>query len=130
VWGLMLQEQSKHEEAKTKLMTAYGLMRSKESKFRRSNVLTGIGMSYSKLNQSASAIDYYNQAIKIDENAHASYFHLSKEHLIKNNLPLFFETLEKSFDRGLKPQLVLKDQELAPLLDDPQMKKLLMKYAD
>jgi tetratricopeptide (TPR) repeat protein len=130
VWGLMLQEQGNHEEAKTKLMKASSLMRSKETKFRRSNVLTGIGMSFSKLNQSTSAIDYYSQAIKMDDNAHASYFHLSKEHLLTKDYPRFFELLEKSLIRGLKPQLVLQDPDLKVILDDPQMKKLLVKYAE
>jgi hypothetical protein len=46
VWGMMLQEQRRYEEAKTKLIQAHGLMKSKESEFRRSNLLTAIGVCF------------------------------------------------------------------------------------
>ncbi len=130
VWGMMLQEQSKHEEAKTKLMTAIHLMKSKESKFRKSNVLTAIGVSSAKLGQSDSAMKYYNQAIKVDENAHLSYYNLSKEYLFKKNLPLFYETFEKSLLKGLTSRHVKSDPDLQSLLDDTQLKRLLEKYAE
>lgn len=131
VWGLMLQEQGKHEEAKSKLLQAINLMKSKESKFRRSNVLTAIGVSFSKLGQNESAVDYYQKAIDVDNNANLSYFHWSKEILLvdKDNAR-FFEMIEKSLLRGLRPQLILQDADLKFILDDPQMKRLLRRYTE
>ena len=90
VWGVMLQEQGKHEEAKTKLMRAFSLMQ------RNLNSGDPIGVSFSHLGQSDSAMSYSNQAIKVDENAHTSYYNLSKEHLLKKDMLSFFELLEKA----------------------------------
>ena len=66
-----------------------------------------------------------------DSNAHISYFNLAKEYLLagKNTTP-FFELLEKSLDRGLKPPVILQDPELHSILDDPQMIKLLETYKE
>jgi hypothetical protein len=130
VWGMTLQEQGKHEEAKAKFMMAVNLMRSKESKFRRSNVLTAIGVCSAKLGQSDAAMDYYTQAIAVDENAHLSYYHLAKEYLVKKNMLLFFEILEKSLSKGLTAQHVTQDPDLQGMLTDPQLKRLLEKYAE
>jgi len=130
VWGMMLQEQGNHEEAKTKLTKAISLMPSKESKFRRSNVLTAIGISLSKLGQSDAAMNYFNQAIKVDENAHVSYFNLAKEYLFKKETASFFEILEKSFSKGLTPSHLKQDKDMLPLLNEPQLKRLLEKYTE
>jgi tetratricopeptide (TPR) repeat protein len=130
VWGLMLQEQGKHEDATQKLLMAIHLMKTRESKFRRSNVLTAIGLSYSKLGQSDSAIEYYKKAMMTDSNAHASYFNLAKEYLRAGRDTHFFELLEKSLDRGLKPPVVLQDSELQSILADPQMSKVLEAYKE
>jgi tetratricopeptide (TPR) repeat protein len=131
VWGLMLQEQGKHEEATQKLLMAFHLMKTRESKFRRSNVLTAIGLSYSKLEQTDSAVEYYKKAMSTDSNAHGSYFNLAKEYLrTGKDTALFFELLEKSLDRGLKPAAVLQDPELQSFLDNHQLGKLLEPYKE
>jgi len=130
VWGMMLQEQGKHEQATAKLSKAFTLMSSKETKFRRSNVLTAIGVSLSKMGQSDPAINYYKQAIEVDENAHLSYYNLAKEHLLKNNHEKFYEVLEVSFTKGLAPSHVRQDKDLQSLLDEPRLKRLMEKFAE
>jgi Tfp pilus assembly protein PilF len=131
VWGLMLQEQSRHEEAKAKLMKAISLMKSSESKFRRSNVLTSIGVSFSKLGEHQSALTYYKKAIDTDSNANLSYFYWAKSALlVKNDTSAFYELLEKSLARGLRTQLIFQDVDLRPVLNDSQMKALLEKYTE
>jgi tetratricopeptide (TPR) repeat protein len=131
VWGLMLQEQDRHEEAKTKLMQAINLMKTKESKFRRSNVLTAIGVSFSKLGKHESAVEYYQKAIDVDSNANLSYFHWSKEILlVKKDTSQFFEMVEKSLSRGLRQQLIMQDVDLKFILDDLQMKRLMERYSE
>jgi tetratricopeptide (TPR) repeat protein len=131
VWGLMLQEQGRHEEAKIKLIKAIGLMRSTESKFRRSNVLTAIGVSCSRLGEHQSAISYFKKAIDVDSNANLSYFHWAKDALlIDKNVASFYEMMEKSFARGLRKQLIFQDADLKTILNEPQMKKLLERYTE
>ncbi len=130
VWGMMLQEQGKHDEAKAKLTKAYSLMKSSETKFRRSNVLTAIGVSTSKLGQSEEAIKYYHQAMAIDENAHLSYYNLAKEYLFKNNMPAFWETLEKSFLKGLTTLHVRQDKDLQSIINDPLLMRMIEKYKE
>jgi tetratricopeptide (TPR) repeat protein len=131
VWGLMLQELGRHEEAKTTLLKAISLMKSNESRFRRSNVLTAIGVSFSKLGEHQSALTYYKKAIETDSNANLSYFYWAKSSLLVNNdMPSFFDMLEKSLTRGLRPQLIFQDTDLKSILSDGQMKKLLEKYSE
>jgi tetratricopeptide (TPR) repeat protein len=130
VWGMMLQEQGKHEQATAKLSKAFTLMNSKETKFRRSNVLTAVGVSLSKMGQSDAAIKHYEQAIEVDENAHLSYYNLAKEHLLKNNTKKFYETLETSFTKGLTPTHVRQDKDLQSLQEEPLLKRLMEKFTE
>jgi tetratricopeptide (TPR) repeat protein len=130
VWGMMLQEQGKHEQATAKLSKAFTLMNAKETKFRRSNVLTAVGVSLSKLGRSDAAIKYFEQAIGVDENAHLSYYNLAKEHLLKKNVESFYEVLEKSFAKGLTPNHVRQDKDLQHLLAEVRLQHLMEKFPE
>lgn len=131
IWGTLLMQVGKCEEAIEKLLLAIKYTAKNESKYRKANILVTIGRSLSRLGRQDEAIEYFQKAIRMDENSHGAYFNLAKEHLRLNHAAeLIHELLEKGLARGLKVKAVLNDPDCKLMLDDPSLKKLLEKYLE
>lgn len=90
--------------------------------------LTNLGFYYSYNNQSDSAIAYYNKALAVDPNNGLTYYNLSYEYLIKGDTTQCLDLVEKAFANNLGVARVKNDPDMAPLMNHPRMKEMLLKY--
>lgn len=92
--------------------------------------LTNLGFYYSYNNQSDSAIAYYNKALAVDPNNGLTYYNLSYEYLIKGDTTQCLDLVEKAFANNLGVARVKNDPDMAPLMNHPRMKEMLLKYEE
>lgn len=125
IWGSLLMQTGKYQEALGKFDKALEQADPKETKTRLSNIYSSIGNCYVKLGNPDMAMQYIEKAIGVERNASRPYFNKALLHLACNDHERFYECLEKAFEKGFLPENVMKEPKCALLKDDPQMIKLL-----
>jgi tetratricopeptide (TPR) repeat protein len=130
IWGSLLTQTGKFEQALEKFNKALEQCDPKETKTRISNIYSSIGNCYLKLKQLDVAMKHVVKATQVEPNASRPYFNLAVIHLLKNDVEYFFEMLEKALEKGFQPDHVMKDTNCAPLKEDERLLRLLVKYRD
>ena len=102
IWGSLLTRQGKFEEGLEKYKKVLEQTHKKESIAGISNVYSSIGNCYRRLGKNEMAMNYLQQAIKVDTTASRTYFNLALVHLSGNDLDQFFEVLEKHWRKDFK----------------------------
>jgi Tfp pilus assembly protein PilF len=130
IWGSLLLQIGKFEEALEKLQTALQQIDPKETKTRKSNIYSSMGNCYLKLGNPDMAMMYMEQAIGVDKNLSRPYFNKALIYLGQNKLTEFYETLELSLERGFQVDNIFKDPRCAQMKEESQMIKLVERYRD
>jgi tetratricopeptide (TPR) repeat protein len=130
IWGSMLLQTGKFEEALAKLKLALEQADRKETKPRISNIYSSIGNCYLKLGKPDMALKYMQQAIAVDKNLSRPYFNLALMYLDQKDFQHFYEILEQALERGFQADNVMKDPRCAQLREEPQMMGLIERYRD
>lgn len=89
-----------------------------------------LGYFYSFNNQSDSAIAYYHKALAVDPKGALAYFNLSYEYLIKGDTTQCLDLVEKALANDLGVATVKQDADMAPLMNHPRVKEMLLKYEE
>lgn len=92
--------------------------------------LVNLGYFYSFNNQSDSAIAYYNKALAVDPNGALAFFNLSYEYLIKGDTTQCLDLVEKALANDLGVATMKQDADMAPLMNHPRVKEMLLKYEE
>jgi tetratricopeptide (TPR) repeat protein len=125
IWGSMLSQTGRFEEALEKFDKALEQCDPKETKTRIANIYSTIGNCYLKLKKPDVALKYLEKAIETERNSSRPYFNKALVHLVLNDLENFYDSLEQALQKGFQRENVLKDPSLVALKDEPRMKKLL-----
>jgi tetratricopeptide (TPR) repeat protein len=128
IWGSLLWQTGKHEEALGKFKKALEQLSKNESITRIANIYSSMGNCYAALGQNELAMNYLRRAIDIDPNASRAYFNLALVEYANNHQEQFYELLEKALEKGFQTQNILKDATCSTLQQQPQMIKLMAKY--
>lgn len=128
IWGSLLMQTGKPEEAIEKFETALKQIARGESITRISNIYSSLGNCYGKLKKTDVALQYFQKALEVDPNASRAYYNLAMLHLNNNSMDAFFESLEKALEKGFQRENILKDPKCTPLLNEPRMTKLIEKF--
>ncbi|HNC14225.1 MAG TPA: hypothetical protein PLF59_20760, partial [Cyclobacteriaceae bacterium] len=89
-----------------------------------------LGYFYSFNNQSDSAIAYYHKALAVDPKGALAYFNLSYEYLIKGDTTQCLDLVEKALANDLGVATIKQDADMAPLMNHPRVKEMLLKYEE
>lgn len=100
------------------------------SSYENTTALINMGVSYSYLGKTDSAIFCYQRAIQFDPNSSYGYYNLAIEHLLAKDTTLFLDELDKAFELGLSLNVVNTDPDLNEIRNDLRMQKILQKYSD
>lgn len=92
--------------------------------------LNNVGFYYSYNNQSDSAIAYYNKALAVDPNNGVTFYNLSYEYLIKGDTTQCLDLVEKALANDLGVATIKQDADMAPLMNHPRVKEMLLKYQE
>jgi tetratricopeptide (TPR) repeat protein len=130
IWGSLLTQTGRFEQALEKFNKALEQCDPKETKTRISNIYSSMGNCYLKLKQLDVAMKHVVKATQVEPNASRSYYNLAVIHLLKNEMEHFFETLEKALEKGFQPDNVIKDPYCTALKEDRRLVTLLEKYRD
>lgn len=120
--------QNQYSKALLYSKKSYALLPADTHDFRRFNGLVNLGFYYSFNNQSDSAIAYYNRALEVDPTGSRAFYNLSYEYLVTGDTSTCLELVEKALANGLGTPTLKKDPDMAPLLNDPRVKEMLLKY--
>lgn len=129
IWGSLLSQQRKFEDALQKLNTALEQVTKNESITRIANIHSSIGNCYSQLNQTDVALKYLHQAIKIDPNSSRAYYNLAMIYFENNRTDQFVEYLEKALEKGFQTQNILKDTRYKKMIEEARVVKLMEKFS-
>jgi hypothetical protein len=130
IWGSLLVQTGKFEQALEKFNKALEQCDPKETKTRISNIYSSMGNCYVKLNQLDVAMKHVLKATEVEPNASRAHFNLAVINLLKNDTEQFFERLEMALEKGFQPDNVMKDPYCAPVKEDRRLVTLLQKYRD
>lgn len=129
IWGSLLMQTGKFQEAIEKFEIALKQVNKGESITRISNIYSSLGNCLGKLNQTDRALQYFQKALSVDPNASRTHYNLAMLYLNNNSMESFFESLEKALEKGFQRENILKDPKCASLLQEPRMAKLIEKFA-
>ncbi len=96
-------------------------------KIRLATSYNNLGYDFMMLNQSDSAIYYYQKSIDCDNDLGTAFVNLSLIYLSRHDTTKFLEYFEAGLSKTL-PKATLKDPELQGMLPDPRVQALLKKY--
>ena len=130
IWGSLLFQTNRLEEALEKFNLALQQLTKDESITRISNIYSSMGNCYAKLKLNDQAMKHLQRALEVDPNASRAYFNLAMLHLGNNQIDQFYENLEKALDKGFQSQNILKDPRCASLAGDDRMLKLMERFAE
>jgi tetratricopeptide (TPR) repeat protein len=129
IWGSLLAQLGKPEDALEKLNKALEQVTRNESITRISNIYSSMGNCYAKLGQIEVARNYMQKAIQADPNSSRGYYNLAMLHLSSKDENQFFELLEDALGRGFQKQNIVKDPRCANMMQHPRMVRLMDKYS-
>lgn len=92
--------------------------------------LTNLGFYYSYNNLSDSAIACYHKALAVNPNGALTFYNLSYEYLIKGDTTTCLDLVEKALANDLGLATLTADPDMAPLMNHPRVKEMLLKYEE
>jgi tetratricopeptide (TPR) repeat protein len=130
IWGSLLYQKGKYDDALAKFRCAIDQAAKKETKARISNIYSSMGNCYLMIGNTAAAIECVNKAIAVDSNSSRAYLSKAAAELARGEQELFFENMEKALEKGITFQQISRYPKAAALVEEERMQKLLRKYAE
>ncbi len=130
IWGSMLYQQEKYQEAIEKFHRALVQKAAGETKARVSNIYSTMGNCYAMMLQLDEAMRFMDKAVATDGNSSRAYLGRAVVYLLRNEEEQFYESIEKALEKGLHVNQVKNHPSITSLLNDERMKRLIDKFSE